>query len=56
MLLSAEFVMEVKAPRAGDMPVIKPKYSCRKHRYDYFLTLRGLSTLFDSITKFDTRV
>ena len=49
-----ECVMEVSYPHAGDMPVINPKYVCKRHRYDYLLTSRFLSTMFDSITKVDT--
>jgi len=49
-----EIVLEIKAPHAGDMPVINPDYRCKRHRYGYFLTSRGLSTLFDCIIKVDT--
>ncbi|KAK5652829.1 hypothetical protein OQA88_9495 [Cercophora sp. LCS_1] len=51
---TADSVMEIPAPHAGDMPVINPNYRCRKHRYGYFLVSRGLSTFFDAIVKIDT--
>ncbi|KAK4207025.1 carotenoid cleavage dioxygenase 1 [Rhypophila decipiens] len=53
-LPAPECVMELSGPQAGDFPVINPNYNCKRHRYDYILTSRGLSTFFDSITKVDT--
>lgn len=53
-LPAPECVMEIAEPHAGDFPVINPNYSCKRHRYVYMLTSRGLSTLFDSITKINT--
>jgi torulene dioxygenase len=44
----------MNSPHIGDMPVINPRYRCRKHRYGYFLISRVLSTLFDGIVKVDT--
>jgi torulene dioxygenase len=53
-LPAPELVMEIPAPHAGDMPVINPRYRCRRHRYGYFVVSRALSTLFDAIAKVDT--
>jgi torulene dioxygenase len=49
-----EPVLQMLSPHAGDMPVINPRYRCRKHRYGYFLVSRALSTGFDAIVKIDT--
>jgi torulene dioxygenase len=53
-LPAPELVLEIPAPHAGDMPVINPRYRCRRHRYGYFVVSRALSTLFDAIAKVDT--
>ncbi|KAI0155439.1 torulene oxygenase [Hypoxylon sp. FL1284] len=49
----AEQVMEIKAPRAGELPTINPAYATRKHRYVYSLANRGYSSLLDSLVKTD---
>jgi len=35
------------------LPTINEAYACRKHRFTYSMTSRGLSTLFDGIAKVD---
>ncbi|KAI5860804.1 carotenoid oxygenase [Durotheca rogersii] len=49
----AEKVLEIRAPRAGELPTINPTNSTKKYRYVYSLANRGRSTLFDSIVKTD---
>ncbi|KAK0627328.1 retinal pigment epithelial membrane protein-domain-containing protein [Immersiella caudata] len=53
-LPTAEIVMEIPSPHAGDMPVINPLYQGKKHRYGYILVSRVMSTLFEAIAKVDT--
>ncbi|KAH6695047.1 carotenoid oxygenase, partial [Plectosphaerella plurivora] len=48
-------VWEIAAPHAGDMPTINPAIACKEYRYVYTLVSRGLSTLFDAITKVDIK-
>ncbi|KAI0376874.1 torulene oxygenase [Hypomontagnella monticulosa] len=50
---TAEKVLEIKAPHAGELPTINPVYTTKKHRYVYSIANRGYSTLFDSIVKTD---
>ncbi|KAI1419295.1 carotenoid oxygenase [Xylaria sp. FL1777] len=49
----SEKVLEIKAPRAGELPTINPCYMTRKYRYVYSLANRGYSTLYDTIVKTD---
>lgn len=48
-----EKVLEIKAPHAGELPTINPRYSTRKYRYVYSLGTCGGSTLHDIIVKTD---
>lgn len=50
---TADKVLEIKAPHAGELPTINPAYVTKKHRYVYSVANRGYSTLFDSIVKTD---
>ncbi|KAK8030957.1 retinal pigment epithelial membrane protein [Apiospora arundinis] len=52
-LPSPEVILRVSAPHIGDLPTINEAYACRKHRFTYSMASRGLSTLFDSISKID---
>jgi torulene dioxygenase len=45
--------LEIPGPHAGDLPTINEAYKARPYRYAYGVATRGLSTLFDSITKVD---
>lgn len=47
-------MVSIKAPHAGELPTINPHYTCRKHRYVYAITNRGLSTVADALVKTDT--
>jgi torulene dioxygenase len=49
-----ELVTEITSPHSGDLPVINPKYRCKKHRYTYMVVSRVLSTMLDAIIKLDT--
>ncbi|KAI0802673.1 carotenoid oxygenase [Xylaria sp. FL0064] len=51
--MKAEKVLEIKAPRAGELPTINPNYATRKYRYVYSLANHGYSTLHDTIVKTD---
>ncbi|KAK4107026.1 hypothetical protein N656DRAFT_822023 [Canariomyces notabilis] len=48
-----ELVIRISSPHAGDLPVINPKYRCKKHRYTYMVVSRILSTMLDAIVKID---
>jgi torulene dioxygenase len=48
-------VVSIKAPHAGELPTINPSYICRKHRYVYAISNRGLSTVADALCKTDTQ-
>jgi torulene dioxygenase len=49
-----EEVFRIPSPHAGEMPAINPSYACKRHRYVYGACTRGLSVLFDGLTKIDT--
>ncbi|KAI1866615.1 uncharacterized protein JN550_007468 [Neoarthrinium moseri] len=51
--LRPEKLLEIRAPRVGELPTINPLYATRKHRYVYSLPNRGHSTLMDSLSKLD---
>lgn len=53
-LPTAEKVICIPSPHVGDLPTINDVYSTRPHRYVYSASLRGLSTLTDSLCKTDT--
>ncbi|KAK8096460.1 hypothetical protein PG999_012404 [Apiospora kogelbergensis] len=50
---SGEKVLEIKAPRVGELPTINPAYATKKYRYFYSLPNRGRSTLLDGLGKTD---
>ncbi|KAK8079152.1 carotenoid cleavage dioxygenase 1 [Apiospora phragmitis] len=50
---TTEKVLEIKAPRVGELPTINPAYATRRHRYFYSLPNRGHSTLLDGLGKTD---
>jgi torulene dioxygenase len=50
---SAKLDLDIRAPHTGDLPTMNELYKCKPYRYAYSLGNRGLSTLFDSITKVD---
>ncbi|KAK7912081.1 hypothetical protein PG985_014562 [Apiospora marii] len=49
----SEKVLEIKAPRVGELPTINPAYATRRYRYFYSLPNRGHSTLLDGLGKTD---
>ncbi|KAK7959468.1 carotenoid cleavage dioxygenase 1 [Apiospora aurea] len=49
----SEKVLEIKAPRVGELPTINPAYATKKYRYFYSLPNRGQSTLLDGLGKTD---
>lgn len=51
--VECEKILELKAPRAGELPTINPDYRTRKYRYVYSLATYGDSTLHDLIVKTD---
>lgn len=51
--MMSEKVLQLKAPRIGELPTINPAYATRPYRYVYSLPNRGYSTLLDSIAKTD---
>lgn len=48
-----EKVLEIKAPRVGELPTINPAYATARYRYFYSLPNRGHSTLLDGLAKTD---
>lgn len=52
---SREAVVEWRADKnqTVELPSVHPRWATRKHRYVYGVVDRGLSTLFDGISKFD---
>ncbi|KAL2205477.1 torulene oxygenase [Sarocladium strictum] len=50
---SAELVLSIPNPHAGELPSINPLYATKPTRYVYSLAYRGLGTLMDCIVKTD---
>ena len=50
-----ELVFSIPGPHVGELPTINPAYTCKRHRYIYSTSTRGLSTLADSLVKTDTK-
>ena len=50
----AELDFTIPNPSVGDIPTINPAYATKANRYIYSLVDRGLSTIFDGISKVDT--
>ncbi|KAK8859253.1 carotenoid oxygenase [Apiospora arundinis] len=50
---NGEKVIEIKAPRVGELPTINPAYATKKYRYFYSLPNRGRSTMVDGLGKTD---
>lgn len=50
----AELVFTIPNPSVGDIPTINPAYAAKANRYIYSLVDRGLSTIFDGLSKVDT--
>ncbi|KKA27321.1 hypothetical protein TD95_005003 [Thielaviopsis punctulata] len=48
-----EVVMQIRGPHVGELPTINPAYAMREHRYVYSVVARGLSTMFDALSKAD---
>ncbi|KAI1389263.1 torulene oxygenase [Hypoxylon trugodes] len=51
--VTSEKIFEIKAPHAGELPIINPLYATRNYRYAYSISNRGYSTFFDAIVKTD---
>lgn len=50
---TAEEVLSIPGPHAGEMPVINAAYACRPYRYVFSAGIRGLATFVDSLVKTD---
>ncbi|KAI0399564.1 carotenoid oxygenase [Xylaria palmicola] len=50
---TTEKVFEIRAPHAGDLPTINPKYATRPYRYAYSLATSGRTALHETIIKTD---
>ncbi|KAH6987243.1 torulene oxygenase [Ilyonectria destructans] len=50
---TAEKLLTIRNPHAGDLPTIHPAYRCKPYRYVYSTSNRGLSTLVDALVKTD---
>lgn len=51
---TAERILSIPAPHAGELPTINAAFAQRRHRYVYSLATRGLATVSDTIVKTDT--
>ncbi|KAK6836753.1 Beta-beta-carotene 15-15'-dioxygenase [Apiospora arundinis] len=50
---TGEMVLQIKAPRVGELPTINPAYATKRYRYFYSLPNRGRSTMVDGLGKTD---
>jgi torulene dioxygenase len=50
---TAEEVLSIPGPHAGEMPIINAAYACKPYRYVYSAGIRGLATFVDSLVKTD---